>query len=86
MGFRESINGFFRLCNVGECRYRITVLGNSCVFIEGIEKIIDVKSHFIKLKLKGKNLSLFGENLAVLSYIESDITINGKVEKLEWQD
>ncbi len=86
MGFRESINGFFSLCNVGGCPYRITILGNSCIFLEGVEKILDLKPCVIKLKLKGKTLYFFGQDLTVLSFIEKDITISGKVEKIEWQD
>ncbi len=85
MGFRESINGFFSLCNVGDSPYRITIIGNGCVFLEGVEKIVDLKPRIIKLKVKGKILCFFGENLNVLSFVEKDITISGKVEKLEWQ-
>lgn len=86
MGFRESINGFFRLCNMGDSPYRITVLGNSCVFLEGVEKILDLKPSVIKLAVKGNIVCFHGKNLTVLSYVEKDITINGKVEKVEWQE
>ena len=86
MGFRESINGFFAHCNIGDCSYRITMLGNSCVFIEGVEKILDLKPSLITVKLKCKSVSFHGKNLTLLSYIEKDICINGKVEKVEWQE
>lgn len=85
MGFGESINEFLRLCNLGDCPYRITVLGNSGIFIEGVDKICDVKNDEIILILKGKRVTFYGKNLALSSYVDKDITIKGGVEKIQWQ-
>ncbi len=86
MGFRESINGFLRLCNLGDSPYRITMLGNSAVYIEGVLKILDVAPCKIMLLVKSKKLILSGENLTLSSFVEKDVVVSGKVDKIEWQD
>ena len=85
MGFRESINGFLRLCNLGDSPYRMTVLGNSAVFIEGVIKICDITPCKIIFQVKDKKLIFHGENLTVCSFVEKDIAVSGKIERIEWQ-
>ena len=85
MGFSESINEFLRLCNLGDCPYRITVLGSSGIHVEGVEKICDVKSDEIILLLKNAKVIFLGKGLSLSSYVERDLTIVGKVEKIEWR-
>ena len=85
MGFSESIKDFLRLCNLGDCPYRITVLGSGGVYVEGVIKICDVKPDVIILNLKGEKVVFHGKNLSLSSYVEKDISISGKVEKIEWQ-
>ncbi len=85
MGFSESIKDFLRFCNMGDCPYRITVLGSGGVYVEGVIKICDVKPDVIILNLKGEKAVFHGKNLSLSSYVEKDISISGKVEKIEWQ-
>ncbi|MBQ3235017.1 MAG: YabP/YqfC family sporulation protein [Clostridia bacterium] len=85
MGFIESINGFLRLCNLSDAPYRITALGNSGVFIEGVLKICDLKTERIILAVKGGKISFYGKGLSIGSYVERDLSIVGRVEKIEWQ-
>lgn len=85
MGFIDSINGFLRLCNLSDVPYRITALGNSGVFIEGVIKICDLKPDKIILVVKGGKIIFHGKGLSLASFVEKDITISGKVEKIEWQ-
>ncbi len=85
MGFSESINGFLRLCNLGDCPYRITVLGSSGIYVEGVEKICDVKNDEVILFVRGAKVIFSGKNLSLSSYVEKDLTILGKVEKIEWR-
>ena len=84
MGFRESINGFFALCNVGSAPYRVTALGNSCAFIEGVKKIIDLSPEKISLLVKGGTLVFHGENLTIYSCVEKDVTVVGTIKKTEF--
>lgn len=86
MGFKESINGFLGLCNEGECPFRITVLGSLGVFIEGVKKILNLKPNVVVVSVKGGAIAVYGEGLFLGSYVERDLTIKGKVEKIEWQD
>lgn len=85
MGLSDSINSFLGLCNMGACPYRITILGSLGVYIEGALKICDLKSNEIAVSLKGVKLIVQGENLTITSFIDKDLTINGKVEKILWQ-
>lgn len=84
MGFSESICGFLGLCNLGDCPYRITVLGRSGVHIEGVERVCDLKPNQIIMSLKGARLIIKGKDLIISSYIQKDLTVKGKVETLEW--
>ena len=86
MGFSESIREFLRLCNLGDCPYRITILGSGGVYVEGVIKICDVKVDCISLLLKNKKAVFYGKNLTLSSYVEKDICISGMVEKIEWQN
>ena len=85
MGLSDSINSFLGLCNMGACPYRITVLGSLGVYIEGALKICDLKPNEIIILLKGIKLVIQGENLSISSFIDKDLTVNGKVEKIIWQ-
>ncbi len=71
---------------MGDSPYRITMLGNSAVYIEGVIKVCDITESKIALQVKGKKLIFYGENLTLSSFIEKDITVSGKVEKIEWQN
>ena len=85
MGFSDSINTFLRLCNLGDCPYRITILGSGGIYIEGVDKLCDVKPDQISLILKGAKIVFIGKNLTLSSYVEKDVSLSGKVEKIEWQ-
>jgi hypothetical protein len=84
VGFRESINGFFSLYNVGNAPYRVTALGNSCALIEGVKKVIDLSPQKISFAVSGGTLTFHGENLTLSSFIEKDVTIVGKIVKTEF--
>lgn len=84
MGFSESINGFLRLCNYGDCPFRITILGCGGVYVEGVEKICDVKVDEIILILKGAKISFYGKGLTLSSFVEKDLTISGRIDKILW--
>lgn len=86
MGLTDSINNFLGLCNVGACPYRITVLGSLGVYVEGVEKICNLKKEEIVIKLKNATLLIQGENLSIGSFIDRDLTVRGKVEKILWQE
>ncbi len=81
MGFSDNI---FKITGgICPCLYRITVCGNSGVYVEGVLKIIDIGDKQIILRVKDNMLKIFGENLKVVSYYERDISISGEIIKIE---
>ncbi|MBO7214222.1 MAG: YabP/YqfC family sporulation protein [Clostridia bacterium] len=86
MGFMESINCFLGVCNINPPPYRITALGNYGAHIEGVVKVCDLNQDKIALFVKGGKIVFYGKGLTLSSYLEKDVTISGKVEKIEWQN
>ncbi|MBR6737316.1 MAG: YabP/YqfC family sporulation protein [Clostridia bacterium] len=85
MGFKENINAFFGLCNVGGCPFRITVLGEVGVYVEGAVRVIDVKDGEVAIEVKNAKLCFYGKGLSLGSFCDKDLTVKGKVEKIVWQ-
>ena len=85
MGFKENINDFFGLCNLGACPYRITALGESGAYVEGVLRVLEVSREQIALELKGAKVKILGAGLVIGHYCERDLTIKGRVEKIIWQ-
>ena len=85
MGFKENINDFFSICNVGGCPFRITVLGDLGVYVEGVVRVLDVNALEITIEVKGAKLVFSGKGLTISSYCEKDLTIKGGIEKIIWQ-
>ncbi len=77
MGFSDNI---FKLTGgISPCLYRITVCGDSGVYVEGVFKILDINEKQIILKVKNYKLKFIGENLKISSYYEGDASIKGSV-------
>lgn len=81
MGFSDNI---FKITGgICPCLYRITVCGNSGIYVEGVLKILDIGDKQIVVKVKGYKLKFYGENLKISSYYEKDISILGEINKIE---
>ena len=75
MGFYDNI---FKITGgVCPCLYRITVCGDSGVYVEGVLKILDITEKQILLKVKNNKIKITGENLKIYSYFEGDVSIKG---------
>ncbi len=66
--------------------YRATVIGDKGAYIEGVLKIIDVKNEVVTVAVKKGKLNIFGNGLKLKSYLENDLTIIGKVLKIEFEN
>ena len=66
--------------------YRVEILSNNEMLIEGCEKILDYNSDYIKLKLAKIALIVFGKDFKVLSFEENQIKISGSILSLEFCD
>lgn len=75
MGFSDNI--FNLTGGISPCKYRITVCGDSGVYIEGVFKILDIGEKQIILKVKDYKLKFVGDNLKISSYYEGDVSIKG---------
>ncbi len=81
MGFSDSL---FKLTGaVAPLPFRVTVLGEKGIYIEGVLKIIDIDDKKIVVLLKNNRLKIIGEGLKILSYYEKDLSIKGEVVKIE---
>ena len=85
MGFKENINDFFGLCNFGGCPFRITVLGKTGAYVEGVIRVNEVSSSQISVEVKGEKILFLGKGLSIGSFCESDLTVKGEIEKIVWQ-
>lgn len=64
--------------------YRIEILSNNEMFVEGCEKILDYNNDYIKLKLDKISLIVFGIDLKVISFEDNQIKIDGNIISLEF--
>lgn len=64
--------------------FRIEILSNIELIIDGCTGILDYNEDYIKLKLKRKCVLIFGSSLSVLSFEEEHIKIGGILFSLEF--
>ena len=64
--------------------FRVEILSNNQIFVEGCEKILDYNSDYIKLKLDKISLIIFGIDLKVITFENNEIKIQGKIVSLEF--
>ena len=81
MGFSDSL--FNLTGGIMPSAYRISILGEKRVYIEGVLKIIDITDKKIVVLVKNNKLKIIGENLKILSYFEKDLSVIGEIFKIE---
>ena len=87
MGFSDCILKCLNLDGLSfSSGYRVTLVAEKGVYIEGVLKIIDVKDGVIILAVKNGKLNIFGSNLKLKSYCDKDLAVLGKVTKIEVQN
>ncbi len=87
MGFSDCILKCLNLDGLSfSSGYRVTLVGEKGVYVEGVLKIIDVKDEVIILAVKDGKLYIFGNGLKLKSYYDKDLAIIGKVLKIEVQN
>lgn len=64
--------------------FRIEIVSNSEMLIDGCTGILDYSDDYIKLKLKRKCVLIFGSDLSVLSFEDERIKIGGVLLSLEF--
>ena len=79
MGFCENIINAISKTGVMPPAYKITWCGKVGAYIEGAVNILGVKQDEISIAVKSGTLTIKGENLAISSCNDEDITISGKI-------
>lgn len=64
--------------------YRVEILSNNTMLVEGCKKILDYNSDYIKLKLDKISLIVFGRDFKVISFEEKQIKITGNFLSFEF--
>ncbi|HBF44946.1 MAG TPA: hypothetical protein DDY82_01650 [Clostridiales bacterium] len=83
MSFIDSIA---KALNVGEMLptgYRIEILGEKGVYIEGVKFLKGYSPEKVEIILKKGSLVVKGENLTISKYCCGDIALIGKVKTVE---
>ncbi|MCL1901940.1 MAG: YabP/YqfC family sporulation protein [Firmicutes bacterium] len=83
MGFLENIANFCGLpLDTVLTSFKIIMLSDKSVYIEGSLKITSYSQTEISLKVKGGYLLVTGENLTVKEYCKSDLVICGHIKSV----
>lgn len=61
------------------CLYKITVCSNFGAYVEGVEKIVDITSEKITIRVKNETLVIQGENLKLKAFVNGDAAVTGEV-------
>ncbi len=62
----------------------ITIIGNESINIENFLTIIEYGAECIRLKTKQGQIIIIGKNLMARSMTQEEISINGKIESVEF--
>ena len=62
----------------------IEISGNKEIVIDGCEGVVEYSDTYIKIKLKKGVMILYGNNLNIICFENSLITLKGKIETLEF--
>ncbi len=60
--------------------FRISIIGNLGVYIEGVLRVKDVKKDVITVQFKDGIFEFKGEGIFIRSYGEKDLYIRGKID------
>jgi len=82
-GFLETISNYCGLpLDTVLNSFKVIMLSNKSVYIEGSIKITSYSTKEINLKVKGGYLLITGENLNVKEYCKEDLMICGKIKNI----
>ncbi len=64
--------------------YRVEILSNNTMLIDGCKKILDYNCDYIKLKLEKTSLIVFGRDFKVITFEDRQIKLSGTIISLEF--
>ena len=86
MSFKDNIFTALGISDLSPFGFRLTLIGKSGVYLEGIKNLIDVAPDHIDVDVKNKIISFKGKNLNVTSLSSGDVSISGEITLIELKD
>lgn len=68
------------------CAFSVLVLGKDCVLIEGVRRLVSIKSEEIKIKVKKKTIVVFGLNLNIVEIGGGNLYIKGEIGGINFEN
>ena len=86
MSFKNNIFTAIGISDLNPFDFRLTLIGKSGIYIEGIKGIIDLSPCYIDVDAKNKIISVKGKSLNVTSLNDGDISITGEITQIDLKD
>lgn len=86
MSFKDNIFSSLGISDIKPCEYRLTLIGKTGVYVEGVKRVLDISPCFILLDVKCGKLLIKGCGLNVKSLNGEDIAISGVINSIELKD
>lgn len=68
---------------LGEQSFKMTVIGDSAIYIECVKSIKSYSKTEIILRLKNGGVIIKGEEMFIKKYFEGDMAVCGKIKSIE---
>ena len=86
MSFKDNIFTALGISDLTPFEFRLTLIGKSGVYVEGVKSLVDVAPNSIDVDVKNKIISFKGKNLNVTSLNSGDVSISGEITFIELKD
>ncbi len=86
MSFKNNIFTAIGITDLSPVGFRITLIGKSGVYVEGVKSLIDVTPTKIDVDVKTKTITFKGIRLNVTSLSGGDLSISGEIIGVELKD
>ena len=86
MSFKDNIFTALGIADLSPLAFKLTLIGKSGVYVEGVKSLVDVAPTYIDVDVKSKIISFKGKNLNVTSLNSGDVAISGEITHVELKD
>ena len=86
MSFKDNIFLSLGISDIKPCEYRLTLLGKTGVYVEGVKRVLDISPCCVLIDVKCGKLLIKGQNLNIKSLNGGDISISGIIFSVEVKD
>lgn len=83
---KEKISDFLELPKELTLGYsKITMIGNSSIFVEGYKSIVEYFDNYIKIKANKLYISIDGKSLDLKEMTDDELVIDGIIDNVSYQ-